>query len=106
MDLFAPYSNDDGIVKRLTLYKNLDYSDEIAIWQWYQNREDLLETIEKDFERREIIETYCVGRSDSLYRKYFRRTKKSTNFCYQIFILIYRFDKINGKRRRKDIHLL
>lgn len=82
MDLFAPYSNDNSIVKRLTLYKNLDYTDEIGIWQWYRNREDLLESIEKDFEKKEIIETYSIGRSDSLHRKHYQKTNKSTDIGY------------------------
>lgn len=69
LELFAPYLNDDGVVKRLTQYKNLNYTEEIAYWQWYHNREDLLELIEKDFETNQIIENYASGRIDSLKRK-------------------------------------
>lgn len=74
LELFAPYLNDDGVIKRLTTYKNLNHTDELCCWQWYQNREDLLETIEKDFETNQIIENYINGRTDSLRRKYFKWT--------------------------------
>lgn len=72
LELFAPYLNDDGVVKRLTMHQNLDYTDKICCWQWHQNRDDSLETIEKDFETNQIIENYAIGRIDSLQRKYSR----------------------------------
>lgn len=65
-ECFAPYLNNDGIVKRLTLHKNLDYTEETVLWQWYRNRDDLLEMMEKDFETKKMIEIYRDGRSDSL----------------------------------------
>lgn len=74
LELFAPYLNDDGVIKRLTMYKNLNHTAEVCCWQWYQNREDLLETIEKDYETNQIIENYANGRTDSLHRKYFKRS--------------------------------
>lgn len=70
LELFAPYLHDDGVVKRLTLFKNLNHTDEIASWQWYRNREDLLETIENDFETNQITEQYTNGRTDSLRCNY------------------------------------
>lgn len=70
LELYAPYLNDDGVFKRLTQYKNLDYTEEIACWQWHHNREDLLEMIEKDLETNQIIENYAIDRLDYLQRKY------------------------------------
>lgn len=70
MELFAPYLHDNGVIKRLTQYKNLDHTDEIACWQWYRNREDALELVEKDFETNQIIENYAIGRPDALCREY------------------------------------
>lgn len=70
LELFAPYLNDDGVIKRLTMYENLNHTNEMCCWQWYRNREDSLETIEKDFETNQIIENYMNGRTDSLRCKY------------------------------------
>lgn len=69
LELYAPYSHNDGLVKRLTLYKNLDHTDAIVCWQMYRNRDDSLESMEMDFETNQIIENYASGRSDSLRRK-------------------------------------
>lgn len=66
MELYSPYKNDDGVVKRLTIYKNLNYTEKVCCWQWYQNRDDSLETIEKNFQTNQIIENYVNGRTDSL----------------------------------------
>lgn len=102
LELFAPYLNDDGVVKRLTQYKNLNYTDEIACWQWHRNREDSLETIEKDFETNQIIENYATGRSDSLRRKYLNCILCFDWFFCVIFFFFYdfgrfyRFHKIDG----------
>lgn len=75
LELFAPYLNDDGVVKRLAMFENLDYTVEICCWQWHRNREDSLETIEKDFETNKIIENYANGRTDSLRCKYLNHTR-------------------------------
>lgn len=39
------------------------------MWQWYRNRDDLLEIIETDYDARTIFESYDIGRTDSLRRK-------------------------------------
>lgn len=48
------------------MYKNLNYTEKVCCWQWYRNREDSLETIEKNFQTNQIIENYANGRTDSL----------------------------------------
>lgn len=70
MDLFAPYLNDDGVVKRLTVFHDLDYSDEKISWRWYRNREDLLDSVEKDNVTKQIIENYANYRPDFLRCKF------------------------------------
>lgn len=66
LEWFSPYLNDDGVVKRLTMYKNLNYTEKVCCWQWYRNRDDSLETIEKNFQTNQIVENYASGRCDSL----------------------------------------
>lgn len=81
LELFAPYLNDDGVVKRLTMYENLEHTGEICCWQWHCNREDSLKTIEKDFETNQIIENYANGRADSLRCKYRLKSHGFTSFA-------------------------
>lgn len=70
LELFAPYLNNDGVIKRLTVFKNLDYTEETNLWQWFRNRDDSLELMEKDFQTKKIIETYGNERSDGLTSKF------------------------------------
>lgn len=70
LELFAPYLNNDGVMKRLTVFKNLDYTEQTNLWQWLRNRDDSLELIEKDFQTKKIIETYRNERSDGLTSKF------------------------------------
>lgn len=90
LELFSPYLNDDGVVKRLTIYKNLNYTEKVCCWQWYQNRDDSLETIEKNFQTNQIIENYANGRTDSLKRNknhiyIYNSTKRKESFFNDCF---------------------
>lgn len=71
LELFAPYLNNDGVIKRLTVYKNLNYTEATNVWQWFRNRDDSLELMEKDFQSKKIIEKYRNERSDGLTSKHF-----------------------------------
>lgn len=68
---FSPYFNRDGLIKCLTLYDTLEYTDELWQWQWYENREDLMESIVRDFKAKKIVEHFGKGRKDFLIRKKF-----------------------------------
>ncbi|KAM6223368.1 dynein regulatory complex subunit 7 [Rhynchocyon petersi] len=43
LEKWAPYLNSNGLVSRLTTYKDLECTDVLEIKEWYQNREDRLE---------------------------------------------------------------
>lgn len=63
---FAPYKKKNGLMRCLTYYETLDYQNPHTRWEWYENREDLLEKIKIDFREKEIDETFAKGRSDFL----------------------------------------
>lgn len=67
-EAFSPYLSTYGLVKQLTVYKDLEYREATIMWQWYRNRDDLLEIIETDYEARIVYESYNIGRMDSLSR--------------------------------------
>lgn len=69
-DRFAPYFNRNGLIKRLSLYENLEYTDELKRWEWYENREDLMDLIVHDFKTRKVVEHFAKGRKDFLLREY------------------------------------
>lgn len=70
-DRFAPYFNRNGLIKQLTLYETLEYTDELWRWEWYENREDLMEFIVHDFKANKVVEHFAKGRKDFLLRKCF-----------------------------------
>lgn len=63
---FAPYKKKDGLMRRLTYYETLEYEKPYMRFEWYENREDLLETIKIDFREKQIFETFVKGRPDFL----------------------------------------
>lgn len=63
---FAPYTNTDGLMKRLTYYETLDYENPLTKYEWYENRDDLLETITVDLKTNKTAEQFLIGRPDSL----------------------------------------
>lgn len=66
LERFAPYKKVDGLIKRLTLYDTLEYENPFYRWEWYENRQDLLEVVKIDFGTKEVEEHFSKGRSDSL----------------------------------------
>jgi len=66
LEKFAPYKNVDGLMKRLTIYKTLDYEHPLHIYEWYENREDFMKTIQHNCFTTEIIEEFDKGRVDCL----------------------------------------
>lgn len=65
-DKYSPYENKDGLSIRLTIYDTLNYEKALLRWEWYENREDLLEMIKINFTTKQIEENFVRGREDSL----------------------------------------
>lgn len=108
LELFSPYLNDDGVVKRLTMYKNLDYTEKVCCWQWHRNRDDLLETIEKNFQTNQIVEKYASGRCDSLkcnntsHIYMLNSTKRNRKCIWCWWLLFCRISKCIGFTRSME----
>ncbi|NWS67428.1 DRC7 protein, partial [Crotophaga sulcirostris] len=43
LEKWAPNLNGSGLVKRLTIYADLDRTDVVEVREWFENREDMLE---------------------------------------------------------------
>lgn len=63
---FSPFLNKNGLIKRLRRFADLDYTDELKCWEWYQQRKDRLSHIEYDLKANTIAEHFSNGRSDYL----------------------------------------
>ncbi|NXR66716.1 DRC7 protein, partial [Rhadina sibilatrix] len=42
LEKWAAYANGDGLVERLTVYADSDYTEELEVKEWFKHREDLL----------------------------------------------------------------
>ncbi|NXT54916.1 DRC7 protein, partial [Pluvianellus socialis] len=43
LEKWAPYWNGNGLVKRLTVYADLDCTEVVEVREWFKNREDMLD---------------------------------------------------------------
>uniref|UniRef100_A0A336LWC1 Dynein regulatory complex subunit 7 n=1 Tax=Culicoides sonorensis TaxID=179676 RepID=A0A336LWC1_CULSO len=93
---FAPYKQLDGLVKRLTLYETLDYENPFFRWEWYENRDDLLEMVKVDFSTKQIEEYFQKGRADAM-KAFIRNTDDTKGKIFK-FYHTPRFDAL------KELH--
>lgn len=63
---FAPYHKKNGMTSRLTTFESLDYRNPLKRWEWYTNRQDLLQVVTIDFEDKYLDEYFLKGRPDCL----------------------------------------
>ncbi|CAH2045013.1 unnamed protein product, partial [Iphiclides podalirius] len=81
LEKFSPYSERDGVVKRLKIFDDYALSvplltgcpvprdhSELAGYEWYKNRVDKMETSRIDHRKREVRETFGIGRKDHLLK--------------------------------------
>ncbi|XP_037336465.2 dynein regulatory complex subunit 7 [Pungitius pungitius] len=82
LEHFAPYLNPDGLVRRLTTYKDLACTEEVTVKSWYQQRDDHLEETEVNKVDNSTTERFTCGRSFylSLHRFWSRSEEHDMRF--------------------------
>ncbi|XP_036399662.1 dynein regulatory complex subunit 7 [Megalops cyprinoides] len=66
LEKFAPYTQLDGLITRLTTFTDLECKQPNAKREWYQNRQDHLEEREVDIVSSVTLEKFRPGRSHAL----------------------------------------
>ncbi|KAL4623510.1 dynein regulatory complex subunit 7 [Arapaima gigas] len=66
LEKFAPYLLNDGLVTRLTTYKDIQCTQPSTVKEWFQNRQDHLEVRELTKADNVTLEQFQPGRSYSL----------------------------------------
>uniref|UniRef100_A0A669QUB1 Dynein regulatory complex subunit 7 n=1 Tax=Phasianus colchicus TaxID=9054 RepID=A0A669QUB1_PHACC len=61
LEKWAPYSNGNGLVKRLTVYADSNYSKAIEVKEWFKNREDMLDMREVNKQTQLTTEYFSPG---------------------------------------------
>uniref|UniRef100_A0A8D0F5Z0 Dynein regulatory complex subunit 7 n=1 Tax=Strix occidentalis caurina TaxID=311401 RepID=A0A8D0F5Z0_STROC len=61
LEKWAPYLNGNGLVKRLTVYADLDCAEVVEVKEWFKNREDMLEMREVNKQTQLTTEYFSPG---------------------------------------------
>ncbi|KAG6455265.1 hypothetical protein O3G_MSEX009118, partial [Manduca sexta] len=68
LEKFSPYSQRDGIVKRIKIFEDYALTVPLITYEWYRNREDLMDTVKIDHVKRVLREIFGIGRKDHLLK--------------------------------------
>ncbi|XP_023812757.1 dynein regulatory complex subunit 7 isoform X1 [Oryzias latipes] len=82
LEKFAPYLNPDGVITRLTTYKDQDCAEVAMVKEWYKHRNDSLEEREVNKLKDSTSERFKYGRRFQLL--FHRITSLSTGFEQQM----------------------
>ncbi|NWI27787.1 DRC7 protein, partial [Sula dactylatra] len=61
LEKWAPYLNGNGLVKRLTIYADLDCTEIVEVREWFKNREDTLDMREVNKQTQLTTECFSPG---------------------------------------------
>ncbi|XP_010292444.1 PREDICTED: coiled-coil domain-containing protein lobo homolog, partial [Phaethon lepturus] len=61
LEKWAPYLNGNGLVKRLTVYADLDCTEAVEVREWFKNREDMLDMREVNKQTQLTTEYFSPG---------------------------------------------
>lgn len=64
VELYAPYFQMDGLIQRVTVYEDYEYTTPIRCYEKYLNRNDCLTESTKDFNTDTITDFFEKGRLD------------------------------------------
>ncbi|XP_060684924.1 dynein regulatory complex subunit 7 [Hemiscyllium ocellatum] len=79
LEKYAPYLNIDGMVKRLIEYEDIECTSFVKVTEWYANRKDMLERIERNMRTRTITEHFKNGRYMAVKRHIYRSSEPETD---------------------------
>ncbi|XP_026712561.1 dynein regulatory complex subunit 7 isoform X2 [Athene cunicularia] len=66
LEKWAPYLNGNGLMKRLTVYADLDCAEVVKVKEWFKNREDMLDMREMNKQTQLTTDYFSPGHLLSL----------------------------------------
>ncbi|CAG2060819.1 unnamed protein product, partial [Timema podura] len=66
LELFAPYLQCDGLISRITSFRDYAWEDPEWVYKYYNHREDLLYFSLQNLKKESIVEEFLPGREDAL----------------------------------------
>lgn len=64
VERYAPYLQSNGLVQKITIYDDYDYTSPIEMYKNYVNRSDNLVESRKDLNNDTVVDYYARGRAD------------------------------------------
>ncbi|XP_047369300.1 dynein regulatory complex subunit 7-like isoform X1 [Vespa velutina] len=102
VDLYAPYTQSDGIIEKLTIYDDYEYTTPIEIYEKYANRSDNLIKSRRNLNTNYIIDYYERGRSDACKEhRYYNHDNSSFVFSERV-LCFYDMVRLDGL---SEIHM-
>ncbi|NWW85067.1 DRC7 protein, partial [Rhynochetos jubatus] len=98
LEKWAPYLNSDGLVKRLTVYADLDCTEVVEVREWFKNREDMLGRREVNKQTQLTTEYFSPGRLLGLKAHTYTSLEPETERTMEF----YSEARVDGLQKRVD----
>nr|KAF7389396.1 hypothetical protein H0235_017880 [Vespula pensylvanica] len=96
VDLYAPYVQLDGIVEKITIYDDYEYTTPIEIYEKYANRNDNLIQSRQNLNTNYIIDYYERGRPDACKEHRYYNHESSPFIFSERTLCFYDVVRIDG----------
>ncbi|NXL51043.1 DRC7 protein, partial [Podilymbus podiceps] len=104
LEKWAPYLNGNGLVKRLTVYADLDCTEVMEVREWFKNREDMLDMRKVNKQTQLTTESFhpghLLGLKAHTYRSMEPVTERTMEFYDKARVdgLQKRVENVNGMK--------
>ncbi|NXU27945.1 DRC7 protein, partial [Thalassarche chlororhynchos] len=98
LEKWAPYLNGNGLVKRLTIYADLDCTEVVEVREWFKNREDMLDMREVNKQTQLTTEYFSPGHLLSLKAHTYTLLEPETEHTMEF----YNEARVDGLQKRVE----
>ncbi|NXQ95038.1 DRC7 protein, partial [Sagittarius serpentarius] len=98
LEKWAPYLNGNGLVKRLTVYADLDCTEVVEVREWFKNREDMLDMREVNKQTQLTAEYFSPGHLFGLKAHTYTSLEPETEHTMEF----YNEARVDGLQKRVE----
>ncbi|XP_051485112.1 dynein regulatory complex subunit 7 isoform X2 [Apus apus] len=98
LEKWAPYLNENGLVKRLTIYADSDYTEAVEVREWFKNREDLLVMREVNKQTQVTTDYFSPGHLLSLKAHSYKSLEPKSEHVMEF----YHEARVDGLQKRVE----
>ncbi|NXC50715.1 DRC7 protein, partial [Penelope pileata] len=98
LEKWAPYLNEDGLVKRLTVCADVGYAEVVEVKEWFKNREDMLDRREVNKQTLQTTEYFSPGRLLGLKVHTYKSMEPQTERVMEF----YSETRVDGLQKRAE----